>query len=60
MSSRLARLIAVILLLIATGISAGVWVLERDAALPYDVIAIFAVVLSNATMGFVQELHSLS
>jgi Ca2+-transporting ATPase len=53
-------LIAVILLLIATGISAGVWVLERDAALPYDVIAIFAVVLSNATMGFVQELHSLS
>ena len=28
---------------------------ERDAALPYEAIAIFAVVLLNATMGYVQE-----
>ncbi len=47
--------ILVILLLIATAISAGLWLIERDAALPYEAIAIFAVVLLNATMGFVQE-----
>jgi hypothetical protein len=47
--------VLVILLLIATGISAALWVLERDAALPYEAIAIFAVVLLNATMGYVQE-----
>ena len=41
--------VLVILLLIATGISAALWVLERDAALPYEAIAIFAVVLLNAT-----------
>ena len=28
---------------------------ERDAALPYEAIAIFAVVLLNAIIGFVQE-----
>jgi P-type Ca2+ transporter type 2C len=44
----------VILLLIATAISAILWTLERDAALPYEAIAIFAVVLLNAVMGFVQ------
>jgi Ca2+-transporting ATPase len=47
--------ILVILLLIATAISAGLWLIERDAAAPYEAIAIFAVVLLNATMGFVQE-----
>src|SRR5262245_31869268 len=47
--------VLVILLLVATGISAALWVLEREAALPYEDIAIFAVVLLNATMGFVQE-----
>ena len=47
--------VLVILLLIATGISAALWVLERDAALPYEAIAILAVVLLNATMGYVQE-----
>ena len=31
------------------------WAYERDAALPYEAIAIFAVVLLNATMGYVQE-----
>ena len=47
--------VLVILLLIATAVSAAVWFYERDSALPYEAIAIFAVVLLNATMGFVQE-----
>src|SRR5687768_7695882 len=47
--------VLVILLLIATAISAALWFVERDAALPYEAIAIFAVVLLNATMGYVQE-----
>jgi Ca2+-transporting ATPase len=49
------RNVLVILLLIATGISAALWVLERGAALPYEAVAILAVVLLNATMGYVQE-----
>jgi Ca2+-transporting ATPase len=47
--------VLVILLLIATAISAGLWLFERDAPLPYEAIAILAVVLLNATMGYVQE-----
>jgi Ca2+-transporting ATPase len=47
--------VLVILLLVATAISMGLWMYERDAALPYEAIAIFAVVLLNATMGYVQE-----
>src|SRR5688572_28624042 len=47
--------VLVILLLIATAISAGLWVVERDAPLPYEAIAIFAVVLLNVVIGFVQE-----
>jgi Ca2+-transporting ATPase len=47
--------VLVILLIIATAISAALWAFERDAALPYEAIAIFAVVLLNATMGYVQE-----
>ena len=47
--------VLVILLLIATVISAGLWAYERDAALPYEALAIFAVVLLNATMGYIQE-----
>src|SRR5688500_15192541 len=47
--------VLVLLLLVATAISAGLWVFERDAALPYEAIAILAVVLLNATMGYVQE-----
>jgi P-type Ca2+ transporter type 2C len=47
--------VLVILLLVAMGISAALWVYERDAALPYESIAILAVVLLNATMGYVQE-----
>ena len=45
----------VILLLIATAISAGLWLYERDSALPYEAIAIGAVILLNAIMGYVQE-----
>ena len=47
--------VLVILLLVATAISAGLWVYERDAALPYEAIAILAVILLNATMGYIQE-----
>ncbi|SEO56288.1 cation-translocating P-type ATPase [Nitrosovibrio sp. Nv6] len=47
--------VLVILLLIATAISAGLWLYERESALPYEAIAIFAVVLLNAAMGYIQE-----
>jgi P-type Ca2+ transporter type 2C len=47
--------VLVLLLLAATAVSAALWALERDAALPYEAIAILAVVLLNATMGYVQE-----
>jgi Ca2+-transporting ATPase len=47
--------VLVVLLLIATAISAGLWAYERDAALPYEALAIFAVVLLNATMSYVQK-----
>jgi Ca2+-transporting ATPase len=45
----------VILLLVATALSAGLWLYERDSPLPYEAIAICAVVLLNAVMGYVQE-----
>jgi Ca2+-transporting ATPase len=45
----------VILLLVATAISAGLWAFERDTPLPYEAMAILAVVLLNATMGYVQQ-----
>ncbi len=45
----------VILLLVATAISAGLWLYERDSAWPYEATAIFAVVLLNAVMGYIQE-----
>jgi len=50
----------VILLLVATAISAALWAVERDAALPYEALAIFAVVLLNAVLGFVQEARAAS
>ncbi len=52
--------VLVLLLLSATAISGGLWLYERDAALPYEAIAIFAVVLLNAVMGFVQEARAES
>jgi Ca2+-transporting ATPase len=45
----------VILLLIATAISAGLWLYEQETALPYEAIAIFAVVTLNAALGYIQE-----
>jgi len=47
--------VLVVLLLIATAVSFGLWFVERDAALPYEALAILAVVLLNATMGYTQE-----
>ena len=47
--------VLVILLLVATVISMGLWLYERESALPYEAIAIFAVVLLNAIMGYIQE-----
>jgi Ca2+-transporting ATPase len=47
--------VLVILLLVATAISAGLWLYERDSALPYEAIAISAVVLLNAVIGYIQE-----
>ena len=47
--------VLVILLLVATGISAGLWLYERESALPYEALAIFAVVLLNAILGYVLE-----
>src|SRR5215216_406847 len=40
----------VLLLLVATVISAALWLYERDSALPYEAIVIFAVVLLNAIL----------
>jgi Ca2+-transporting ATPase len=47
--------VLVILLLIATAISAALWAYQRDTALPYEALAIFAIVGLNATMGYLQE-----
>ena len=48
------RDVLVILLLIATASSAALWLVEREAALPYEAMAILAVVLLNAIMGHIQ------
>jgi len=45
----------VVLLLAATLISAGLWFIERESALPYEAMAIFAIVLLNAAMGYIQQ-----
>ena len=45
----------IILLLVATAISVGMWVYERDTALPYEGLTIFAIVLLNGVLGYVQE-----
>ena len=47
--------VLVVLLLIATAISASLWFIERESALPYEAIAILAVLLLNALMGYVQQ-----
>jgi Ca2+-transporting ATPase len=47
--------VLVILLLVATAISVGLWLYEPESALPYEGMAIFVVVLLNAVMGYIQE-----
>ncbi len=47
--------VLVILLLVATAVSAVLWIYERETALPYEALAILAIVLLNATMGYLQE-----
>ena len=47
--------VLVILLLIAAAISVGVWFYERADPLPYEGIVIFAIVLLNGLLGYVQE-----
>jgi Ca2+-transporting ATPase len=49
------RDVLVVLLLVATAVSTIIWALEGAVGLPYEAIAIFAVVLLNATMGYAQE-----
>ncbi len=52
--------VLVVLLLIAAAISAALWLMQRDAPLPYEAIAILAVVVLNAIMGYVQEARAES
>ncbi len=47
--------VLVILLLVATAISTGLWLYEQESSWPYEATAIFAVVLLNAIMGYIQE-----
>jgi Ca2+-transporting ATPase len=53
------RDVLVILLLIATAISFGLWLLERETALPYKALAIFAVVMI-ATIIVVEDVRGFS
>ena len=50
----------VILLLVAAVVSCAVWLIEGDTPLPYEGLVIFAIVLLNAVLGFVQEEHAES
>lgn len=52
--------VLVVLLLVATAISLGLWLYERESALPYEAIAIFTVVLLNAILGYIQEARAES
>jgi hypothetical protein len=45
----------IILLIIAAAVSVGLWLYDRGSALPYEAMAIFAIVLLNAIMGHVQQ-----
>jgi len=47
--------VLVLLLLVATAISVVLWAYERATAAPYEALAILAIVLLNAAMGYVQE-----
>ncbi len=45
----------VLVLLVAAGISAAVWLVERSEPVPYDTVVILAIVVANALLGFFQE-----
>lgn len=45
----------VALLLVATAVSIGLWVYERDQPLPYEGLVILAIVLFNGLLGYAQE-----
>jgi P-type Ca2+ transporter type 2C len=47
--------ILVVLLILAALISAGLWLYERDSAVPYEAMAILAIVLLNGLMGYLQQ-----
>jgi P-type Ca2+ transporter type 2C len=47
--------VLIILLLVATAVSVVLWAYERDTALPYEGLTIFAIVLLNGILGYVQE-----
>lgn len=52
--------VLVLLLILAAGISSVLWLVERESTLPYEALAILAVVLLNAIMGYVQESRAAS
>jgi len=45
----------VALMLVATLLSAGIWLIERASELPLEAITILAILLLNAALGFIQE-----
>jgi Ca2+-transporting ATPase len=45
----------VILLIVAGLVSAVLWLYERNGVLPYEAMTIFAIVLLNALMGYIQQ-----
>jgi len=47
--------VLVLLLIAAAGISAAIWLHEQATALPYEAIAIMAIVILNGVMGYIQE-----
>lgn len=47
--------VLVILLIIAAIVSAVIWFIERGSALPYEAFAIFAIVILNGVMGYIQQ-----
>ncbi|RZN16574.1 haloacid dehalogenase [Bradyrhizobium sp. Leo121] len=47
--------VLVLLLIAAAVISIAIWLNEHETALPYEAIAILAIVLLNALMGYIQE-----
>ncbi|PSH02737.1 MAG: haloacid dehalogenase [Acidobacteria bacterium] len=46
--------VLVVLLLIATAVSALLWVFQHESEWPYEAVTIFAIVLLNAVMGYIQ------